>query len=287
MINMKRNTVLWRRRAILMAVSILLVCGLLFAGLWPFQPFPKNQTSWLMDQNGLLFSATSTILTSSEFEDSSSKGTSYCSMEIWLQPDHGYIETSKTILVFYTPNNPLQFRLVQYRNDLFLRRDYRDNKNRLRTVEFDVQNAFEHDQKVMFTIVSGPKGTSVFKDGLFVDIIRHFGLSCKDFSGQLVIGNSPVVYNTWEGKLFGLALYHLEFTPAQISRHYETWVKKSGPESFENEHPLALYLLAERHGRIAHNSAGAGPDLFIPETFRILHKRLLMLPWKEFSFDLS
>ena len=49
----------------------------------------------------------------------------------------------------------------------------------------------------------------------------------------------------------------------------------------------ALYSFRERSGRIIHNSIGPGPDLYIPRTFRVLHKKILAPPWEEFSPQLS
>lgn len=274
-------------RKVLGPICVLIVFGLLTAGLWPFNPFPKNQVSWLTDQNGLRFGGKSTIFSSGTFEVTRSNEEPFCSMEIWLQPAHGDVDESVMILAFYTPDNPLQFRLKQYHDVLLVRRDYRDQQSRSRTAHFEIEHAFRQAQPVLFTITLGPNGTSAYLNGTWVKAFPHFGLSCKNFSGQLVIGNSPMTDNTWQGKLFGVAIYNQELTPEEVSPHYAMWTHNRVPEGVAKDGVRALYSFGERSGRIIHDSIGPGPDFYIPETFGILHKKILAPPWEEFSPPLS
>src|SRR5437588_358732 len=94
------------------------LCGMLAAGLWPFQA-PRNAVTWLENQNGVYFGRHGTIVSSSTFQTAGSEGSS--SLEIWLQPGLG--NASHTILSFYTPENPLQFSLHQYFSSLILQHD--------------------------------------------------------------------------------------------------------------------------------------------------------------------
>jgi VanZ family protein len=269
------------------AICILLTCGLLAAGLWPFNPVPKNEVSWLTDRDGLRFGDNGTILSVGMFELAEPNQDSFCSVEIWLQPAFGYVSHSFTILAFYAPDNPLQFTLAQYLDNFFVRRDYRDKQGHLNTAEIDVEHAFRQVEPVLFTITSGPKGTSVYRNGAFVDVSRRFGLSCTDFSGQLIIGDSPLQYNTWQGELLGVAIYDHQLTSETVSRHYAGWTQQGALEDSENEGMLALYSFGERSGRTIHNRIGLAPNLHIPETFTVLHKRILAPPWAEFSTDVS
>jgi len=240
---------------ILGPICVLIVLGLLTAGLWPFNMFPKNEVSWLTDQNGLQFGGKATIFSS--------------------------------ILAFYTPDNPLQLRLKQYRDGLFVRRDYRDRQNRLRTAQIEIEHAFRQDERVLFTITVGANSASAYLNGVWVKGFPHFGLSCNSFSGQLIVGNSPITDNPWQGKVFGVAIYNQGLTSEEVSRHYATWTHNQVPEGIAKDSVRALYSFGERSGGIIHNSMGPGPDLYIPETFGILHKRILAPPWEEFSPQLS
>jgi len=274
-------------RKLLGAVCGLIVCGLLSAALWPFNLAPKNRVSWLTDQNGLRFGENATIVSSRPFARPDPSKNSFCSFEIWLQPTFGFVNSSVTILAFYTPDNPLQFRLMQYLDGLFVRRDFRDERNHLQTAEIEIEHAFRQDQKVLFTLTVGPNGTSAYINGLLMDGFPHFGLTCQDFSGQLVVGSSPSTYNTWQGKLFGLAIYNEKLTSDQVLRHEAMWTQKRIPEGFTSDGVVALYSFGERSGKIIHNRVTTSPDLYIPEIFRILHRKLLAPPWEEFSPDLN
>jgi VanZ family protein len=273
-------------RKFLGPICVLIVLGLLTAGLWPFNPFLKNDVNWLTDQNGLRFGHNGTIFSSGTFELPTSNEEPSCSLEIWLQPAFQDVNQSVMILAFYTPDNPLQFGLKQYRDGLVVR-DYRDEQRRLPRSRIAFEHAFRQPAPVLFTITLSPNGTSAYLNGVWLKAFPHFGLSCKNFSGQLVIGNSPTADNTWHGKLFGVAIYSQELTPEAVSRHYAMWTHGREPEGAEKDGVRALYSFGERSGRIIHNNNGRGPDLYIPETFTILHKKMLAPPWEEFAPRLS
>jgi hypothetical protein len=105
--------------------------GILIAGLWPFHE-PKNEVTWLPDDNGLHFGTYGVMLSPDAFSSASSKDGSSCSVEIWLQP--AVIEGS-TILAFYKPENlSVTFSLHQSIDDLLLRRTtgYRQGRRKTR-----------------------------------------------------------------------------------------------------------------------------------------------------------
>jgi len=277
---------LQKMRKSLGPICVLIVCGLLTAGLWPFNPFLKNDVNWLTDQNGLRFGDKGTVFSSGTFEVPTSNEKPFCSLEIWLQPALEDVNESVMILAFYTPDNPLQFGLKQYRDGLVVR-DYRDEQKRLSTAQIGFEHAFRQAEPVLFTITLGPNGASVYRNGVWAKAFPQIGLSCKNLSGQLVIGNSPITDNAWQGKLFGVAIYSQELTSEAVSRHYTMWTHERVPEGVAREGVRALYSFRERSGRIIHNNIGPGPDLYIPKIFRILHKKMLAPPWEEFAPKLS
>jgi hypothetical protein len=243
--------------------------------------------SWLAEQDGLRFGENAVIVSSGLFDTPDSSKKSFCSFEILLQPARGYLNSSGTILAFYTPDNPLQFRLMQYLEGLFVRRDFRDERNRLQTAEIEIEHAFRSGEKVLFTLTLGPAGTSAYMNGVLMDGFPHFGLTCKNFSGQLVVGNSPSTYSPWQGELLGLAIYNEKLTSEQVMRHEAMWTQKRSLEDLTDDGVVAAYSFGERFGKIIHSRVGTSPNLYIPETFRILHKKFLAPPWEEFSLDLS
>ena len=279
---MSEQTVQKLMKKLLGPICVLVVFGLLTAGLWPFNPFPQNNVSWLTDQNGLRFGDKATIFSSGTFEVTRSNEEPFCSLEIWLQPALQDVNQAVMILAFYTLDNPLQFGLKQYRDGLVVR-DYRDEQKRLRISRIGFEHAFRQAEPVLFTITLGPNGNSAYLNGAWVKAFPHFDLSCKNFSGQLVMGNSPTTDNAWQGKLFGTAIYNQELTSEVVSRHYTMWSQEQITEGIAKDGVRALYLFGERSGRIIHNSMGPGPDLYIPKTFGILHKKILAPPWEEFA----
>jgi hypothetical protein len=119
-------------------------------------------------------------------------------------------------------------------------------------------------------------------NGALVRISPSFRLSSRDLTGQLIVGNHPLVDNGWQGQLRRLAIYNRELTAAEVLQHYEAWTTNRRAE-IKNENPVALYLFNEGMGNVVHNQMNSETDLHIPERYFVLHAPFLEPPWDEFD----
>src|SRR5271156_3817731 len=111
---------------ILGLICVAVLVGILGAGLTPFER-PRNAVAWLDNENGVRLGQDGTIWSAGAFSKSDTQSEPSCSLEIWLQPDS--TSASGTLLAFYTPENPLQFLLQQYRGLLILSRQKQESRN--------------------------------------------------------------------------------------------------------------------------------------------------------------
>ncbi|MGH9453312.1 MAG: LamG-like jellyroll fold domain-containing protein, partial [Terriglobia bacterium] len=267
---------------VLGVLSVCVLCGILVAGLWPFHS-PKNEVTWLGNDNGLLFGDYGTILSSSAFKMGASQDPASCSLEIWLQP--GLTYDTNTFLAFYTPGNPLQFSLHQSNPDLELQRDSRSQQHQTRIARLYIDHVFRQGKPVFITITSDAQETRVYIGGALVRKSRQFKFSAQNLTGELVVGNSPVENDSWSGELRGLAIDYQELKPPEVFEHYHTWTTEGRPQIAENERNIALYLFNEQRGNIIRNHVSSGPDLYIPERYTVLNQIFLHPIWKEFSLS--
>jgi hypothetical protein len=107
-------------------------------------------------------------------------------------------------------------------------------------------------------------------NGALVRISPSFRLSSRDLTGQLIVGNHPLVDNGWQGQVKGLAVYNRELIAAEVLQHYEAWTTNHQAE-IKNENPVALYLFNEGMGNVVHNQMNSETDLHIPERYFVLH----------------
>jgi hypothetical protein len=277
---------------ILPALCVLLTGGLLFAGLVPFNPFPRNRLTWAPGGQGLHFGDHGVAYTSAPLDPPQAPGDSYCSLQIRLQPEWSYSDNSGTIVNFYTPQLPWRFRLMQWHDELLIRRDYFDAQHHLKTAELELQHAFLREEPVFITIVAGPKGTGTvaYRDGVVAGSSSRLGLSCADFAGQLVLGESPILDNPWHGTLFDFSLSRWDApamppagspVPASAARQLEFKNTTDGKNTF------AHYAFSEGAGKSIHSADASAPDLQIPKSFVVLHKEMLLPPWKELPDKLT
>lgn len=260
---------------------------LVIAALWPFTPFPRNQVSWLKGEHGLRFGRDGIAYSLSKLDPNSSGANQPCSLEIWLEPASSYAKSSETILGFYAPDSLTRFRLIQRSDDLFVQQDFRDQQNRLYTAEIKAANVFRDRGRALITVTSTGQGTTVYRNAQFVESNSRFGMNCVSLSGQLIIGNSPTVYDPWQGDILGMAFYHEGLNKVQVRSHFESWNQASVPAGLERDGLASLYTFSEGTGTTVHDSSTQRVDLTIPRTFSTPYKPFLATPWQEYSPDLD
>ena len=268
-----------RPLAILASIGAVLV--LLCLGLWPFHA-PSNAVAWLANSDGVRFGDYGTIMSVGTIDAPPSTEPS-CSIEIWLQAAR--VNNEGTILQFYAPNQPARFSLHQSDADLTLESGMGKRPLQSQGIRIYLDDALRHTPLLLVTVTSGPQGTSAYLNGSLRKIAPQFRLAPNDCSGRLIVGDSALQQDTWQGDVRGVAVYSTELSTSAVLRHYQAWIQSGTPQPAPNERPAALYLFDEHSGSIVHNRAGSAPDLTIPATYTVLDQIFLEPFWQEFNFS--
>ena len=265
-------------QAILRLICIILLCGLLYAGLHPFH-VPANQVAWVPNANAVRFGEHGTILSLGSFPP---PGDAERSVEIWLEP--GRIKDSNTLVAFYSPGSPRQLSLSQAESDLEVRVQSSSAWRSAKTWKMNVSEAFRDGRSTFWTVTFGHSGTAVYRDGTLVrsSPVTPSGI---EVSGRLVLGNSPIFDDSWSGVLRGLAIYDTALDLEQIARHYSSWTKAEPPALASDDACVALYLFNEHAGRVVYNKVHPENNLYIPPKYMVLRQTLLDPVWRAFSWS--
>jgi|CZKY01.1.fsa_nt_gi hypothetical protein len=267
---------------LLLVACLLILCGILIAGLSPFTPHLKNQVRWLDHQNGLYFGEYASILSSAPLRvDGPPDGP--CSVELWLQP--GLVDDSNTMLAFQTPETPLQFRIQQNNDALMLTRQVVGPDHQARKRFIYVRGVFRQDTPLLITVTSGAQGTAVYLNGALTRSSADFGLTRHDLNGGIVVGNSPVVNDSWSGVLRGIGIFNRELTADQVRRDYEEWTHSGQPGDLEEKKAVAIYPFTERSGKVVHSQVPSAVDLEIPDYYLVLYPPFLEPFWRQWGWN--
>jgi VanZ like family len=265
---------------LLRLLCALVLAVILTAGLWPFLP-PKNQVSWAHDRNGIHFGGRGIVYGPGLPLRSGPAETDSCAVEIWLQPEAA--PESGGLAAFRSATH--SFWIVQAGSALGLRllnqgsiggRWYHPGPR--------VKDVFRPGEPVLIAISSNGTTTNVFVDGVLTQSI-DFPLVARNLQGEFQSRD-------WEGQLFGIATYERVLSPADVLRHYESWTRRGLPESPSSTDVFAMYLFDERGGRVIHNKAGLGPDLYIPGRYRnplrlLVAERPRLSKWREILLNIA
>lgn len=271
------------KRTILVIVCAGVLTTLLVAALYPFNPHPQNQVTWLVGTKGVHFGQHGTILSSGPLKPPAWISDQFCTLELWLRPS---TLDSSTVLAFYNAEDPMQFGIRQMGRDLLVSRDISDGHYKFVKRGIVLNDVFAPLKPVFITVTSDSGATAIYVDGIIKQKASNLSLTDRDLAAQLlVVGNSPVADDGWSGQLLGLAIYDRELAPDQITKHFGSWTKRGRPDGADDEKPVAIYLFNEHQGSIVHNLISSGPDLYAPSYYFVPYKPFLERPWKEFRSD--
>jgi VanZ like protein len=257
-------------------ISLILLAGLLYAGLKPFHA-PENQVAWVPGHSGLHFSGLGAVL-STGFLAPSASTTGGRSLEIILRPD--LVDRGETIVAFYDPRALRYFSINQSLADLELEITPNSAWRREPVSRIYLGQEFQDRKSGFWTVTSGASGIAVYRDGKLKAQGEGFRISRQDFSGRLIVGTSPHYGGGWSGILSGLAVYDRLLLPADVVRHYRSWVDHASPEITREDDCVALYLFDERSGNRVRDRTGSGYDLDIPDRFSVPDQAMLDPVWR-------
>jgi VanZ family protein len=269
-------------RTILGALSLLAVLGILVCTLWPFQPFPPNEVSWLPESQGIRFGKSGVVLTRQPLSAESGVSTPKpCSLELWMRPVG--TQAVSTVLDFYRPDNPFQFQVRQYHDGLIVSRDFPGLDGKLNRSKIDLDHGLGAGKLTFLTLSFSERGTFLYLDGVLKETYPKFSLSADELAGQLILGTAPVNSQTWLGEIHGLALYANDLSPETVRQHYQEWLMRAGQEDAEQSARIAAYFFREGQGQTIHAQPNGAADLLIPPHFAVPHQAFLTAPWNEFD----
>jgi len=270
-------------KRILATLSGAAVLALLFATLWPFNPFLKNQVNWLEETDGVRLGKHGLLRSEFSLHAKAAVGTGPCSLEFVVRPVPK--NPGDTILSIYRPENASQFLVRQWTDSLLVMEDLGKSDREPRTKKLDVDHAFQVDKSHLITFTSSASQTIVYLDGIRILTSNKFLIPLGTLLGEIVVGNSATDYEPWSGEFRGLAIYSKELAPASVSQHYANWMHGNVERTANAELDglIARYNFSERSGSIIHNSTAGGPILMIPPHFSVPHKVFLQSPANEFE----
>jgi hypothetical protein len=264
---------------IVRSLSLLVLCVVLAAGLWPFHA-PRNAVSWLKDENGVRIGRHGILVSRGPFREVASQNDTSCSLEIWLTPRR--VTSGGTILAFDSASDPgTPFSLRQRGSSVKIQRYMIDERGNPRRPKLEVDDVFHAGERVLLTVTSARGTTTLYVNRVLAGRSSTLGLVRRDLTGRLVVASSTVG-ESWPGEINQLAIYDRELTPTQVKRHFESGMRDQRPGALGEETPTALYLFNERDGKIAHNQMDPETDLMMPTKYFVLHPAFLGPIWDQF-----
>jgi len=269
-------------RPVLKILAAAGICTLLAITLWPFNPWPRNEVSWLHDEAGLRLCSHGTILSVAQFPNEADSQNEPFSLEFWMVPWRD--EGSTVMFAFYVRKNAEQFVVRQDGLDVSVSHTTRQREEK-DPHPLVAGQVIAPNQRTLVTVTAGPKQTTLYVNGQAQSTSQSFRLSRRNLTGELVIGTSPVESEPWCGILRGIAIYKNELTAQEVASHYKTWLSNREEGGIDKRSILALYLFRERSGTLVRNEIQPGVDLRIPNHYTIRRRNVLLPPWKEFRTE--
>ena len=270
----------------------MLLLIILAAGLKPRGFRFDNKVSWIKDQPGIRFSRFGIAYTNS-FNDSipaNISGTDDFSLEIALKPASYRGRRFKFILALHDGKDSEQLLMAQLRSSfVVMNGDDYTYRRKIKRIAADAAAAASPSPAARFvTITSGKEGTRIYLDGEPVRTQKDLTLKIPPGgNARLLLGNSVYGRHSWQGDIFGLALYRHTVTSREAADHFKRWAEDRSFSYAADGNAFALYLFDEKAGTRALDHAGGNLHLEIPSRMKILEWKILALPWKGFRFSRS
>ncbi len=273
----------------LVGISVMLVLVILFFGLRFKGASTTNPVTWHADRAGLSFGHYAMAYCQEAFRaapDPSLATGAGLSFELAVRAEALKRDRFQILLMFHDGRDDEQLLIGQWRASLVVMHG-NDYSGRRRLKRLAATEALPAGAERLITVVSDADGSRIFIDGRPVARTAQLTLKIPNrrAPATMVVGNSVYARHSWNGDLFGLAVYTRALAPATIVKHFAQWKKTRDFSMAVSADPDLLYLFDDVPGQKALNRMGDTRSLIIPAKVRILRKEVLSLPWEDMRWD--
>jgi VanZ family protein len=266
-------------KAALRVLCLVMLVALLAAGLWPFDFSPKNNAVWMAGAQGLSFSPYGIAVARQPVAlPAPAPQPSAVTVELYLQPSRYYFTDYAEIFSLYRPGQSDWFTIAKDGPRLYLDGRYDTGEKPSGVQRLRAFDVFRRDQTDLLTVVAGPAGTYVYRDGLLLHSFPEAKPFPQTLAGEPVLGNSPNGHAAWTGNVFGLAIYSRALSPAEVEQDNLAWTSRSLQSLGAQPGIVALFPFQEGSGATIHDLISGGPSLQIPAGLKPPHHAYLELP---------
>lgn len=268
----------------LVGINAALVLVILFFGLHFKEASTTNQVAWHPDRAGLHFGHYGMAYCPNAYEAAPRRPATPdpgLTFELAVRAEALKRDRFQILVMLHGGRDTEQLLIGQWRSSLIVMHgnDYSGRRRLKRLVR---KNALPAGVERLITVTSDTSGTRIFIDGHPAARTTSLTLAIpnREASVTLVAGNSVYARHSWDGDLFGLAIYRQALTPRTVAKHYDQWKRTRDFSMAVSANPDMLYLFNDRQGPKAFNRMGDTRYLIIPAGVEILKKEILSPPWE-------
>lgn len=261
-------------RKVVTLLTVGIWIGILVAGLWPFNFVPKNRIRWLPGGAGLRFERYGQVYSSVPISSPKRPdGAAEATIELVFKPSESYNNASTVFSL--VDQDEVTFAIGQSVTDLFLQGSFTQDVGKP-VVKLWIDYVCGHAQELFVTVTLDTRDVDVYLDG---QLARSFPVSTRagNLSGRVLVGHSVKGGGQWSGSVARLAIFEGTLDAAEISRRYEQWTRTRHLDR-DPDHRGAAYEFVTPAADFVRNVGETGPDLIIPETFRLAKPTVLEWP---------
>ena len=271
--------IFFRSKIILIPLTFVILLTTLYFG-FQLRGFRlENHVSYLLDEPGIHFKrfgiAYAKIGNPVKF--SSLKE---FTIEIALKPEKSRTYGFNIIMAVHDGKDADQLIVGQWQSHVIIMNgdDY-SNKRKLKRISAEIFK--KPYKKMMLTVTTGEKGTDLFVNGELIKSRSDLALKIPTNEEPLLtMGNSVYGNNSWNGNIYGFALYDHRLQNEKIESHYKIWKDTSKYDTISEENPLLLFDFNETNKIESTTYDKDSFALNIPVYFPVLKKTVLQAPWK-------
>lgn len=255
------------------------------AGLRPFKFHMSNRVQWLEDRNGIEFHYLG-ISYSRDLVDFQRRA---FSIEILVEPLQERTRGVNHILEIDDGRKTGFFVIGQWNSNLILRERKDELDSKKDYLEIGLKDVFQERVPSYLAITEGEEGISVYSNGKLERFSpeHSFNGVGEKLKGRLILGNSTTGDRGWSGSILRMSITDRELSEETIQKHYIDWIREGAPDPPSVQGGSYEYLFREGKGNSVNNEHNTDGELVIPETFKVLRKSILTLPWFEFHLNLN